>query len=131
MQLRLAMNGGVDGNVVPKIMMTDGCGKLMRGILEELIMQPDSDSEGGWIRRKIFTTHLLCLFHLWLNLKECIRQVFRQSTGFAPEWRSFEHLFFTIAHQTLETEVDRLLEQLHTKLESWISSRSESNPSIL
>jgi len=38
MQLRLTMNGGVDGNVVTKIMMTDGCGKLMRGILEERIM---------------------------------------------------------------------------------------------
>jgi len=30
--------GGVEGNVVPKIMMTGGCGKLMRGILEELYM---------------------------------------------------------------------------------------------
>jgi len=38
MQLRLTMNGGVEGNVVPKIMMTDCCGKLMRDILEELNM---------------------------------------------------------------------------------------------
>jgi len=81
--------------------------------------------------RQSFTTHLLCLFHLWLNLKECIRPVFRQGTDFVPEWRLFEHLFFTIAHQTSETEVDRWLEQMYTKFESWISSRSESNPSIL
>ena len=61
MQLRLTMNGGVEGNVVPKIMMTDCCGKLMRDILEELIIQPDSDSTGRWIMRQIFTIHLLCL----------------------------------------------------------------------
>jgi len=60
-QLRLPMNGGVDGNVVTKIIMTDGCGKLMRDILEELIIQPDSDSTGRWIMRQIFTIHLLCL----------------------------------------------------------------------
>jgi len=45
-QLRIALNGGVDGNIVPGLTMTDGSGKLFMTIYEELIMYWGGDGVG-------------------------------------------------------------------------------------
>jgi hypothetical protein len=47
------------------------------------------------VRRQQYSIHLLCLFHLWLNIKDSIRPVYRSGRGWASEWGAFEHLFWT------------------------------------
>ena len=64
--LRFALNGGQDGDIVPKVLMTDGDAKIAKAILQELIMV--QNQQGDWVDRVMQTLHLLCLFHLWLNV---------------------------------------------------------------
>ena len=84
-----------------------------------------------WVDRVMQTLHLLCLFHLWLNVRDAIRPVFRHGRSWAKEWYEFEHLFWKASYQTDETDADQLLRALSQFLDSWIESRSTTNPSIL
>jgi len=103
--------------------MSDRCGKLFKAIYEELIMYWEGDLQ-GWLPRAFSTLHLLCIFHLWLDLKESIRPVFRVGKGWAKEWSHFEHLFWKTSYQTSEDEADIALAAMSVCLEEWIVARS-------
>ena len=126
-EFRIALNGGKDGSVVPRVVLTDGDGKIFTAIRDELVMMLQG---GQLVMRAIFSLHLLCLFHLWLNIKDSVRPVYRVGKGWAPEWLNFEHLFWKTSYQTDEAEADMCLNEMERVLEEWITKRSVTNPDI-
>ena len=106
-KLRMAFNGStpkneVDGDIMPGTLFTDGCPRMAEAIKQELWM----------------CLHLLCVFHLWLNVKDCIKPVFREGRGYSTAWITFSSLFWKVAHQSDEIEANRLLQCLMSSLEA-------------
>ena len=98
-QLLKALQGSAPG-----VVLTDGDGKILTAVTE--VLQT--------------TIHLLCLFHLWLNIRDSIRPVFRKGRQFDVKWFELDHLFWKTSFQTTETEAEACLEGMQTALSKWI-----------
>jgi hypothetical protein len=88
----------------PAVVLTDGDGKILTAITAVLPT----------------TIHLLCLFHLWLNIRDSIRPVFRKGRQFDVKWSEFDHLFWKTSFQTTETEAEASLDGMEQALTKWI-----------
>jgi hypothetical protein len=103
---RHALNGSTPtenkwGDIVPLNGFTDGCGKIGSSFAKILVG----------------TNHRLCVFHLSLNVNDCIKPIFRVNRGYAKEWYDFQNLFWKTAHQSDVVKTDAMLAEMLTLLQ--------------
>ena len=114
--LRIAINcGDPNGEIVPRVLMSDG------------------DASIAWAVQTEFrgSVHLLCAWHLSLNLNDNIRPLFLCPPGDPKQWQAFKGLFWQASRETTDDEATACLGKMERLLDTRIARLRKENSAAL